>query len=67
MVSKSAKLLSEGHHELWVAVDLVNQLSQHGDEFLNAALRAKQVGDLTESLDRVHLGVWVLAAKVVDQ
>lgn len=60
VLCEASKLFSESHHELWVAVNLINQLREHWNELFDAAFGAKQVGNLTQPLDRVHLGVRVL-------
>ena len=67
MIRELAKLLSKRHHELWIAVNLIDQLSQHRNQLFNAAFRSKQVRNLIKSLNRVHLRIGVLTAQIVDQ
>ena len=67
MLDKVAELLSKIHHKFGVAVDFIDELRKHGNQLLDAPLRAQQLGNLAEPLDRVHLRVGVFAAEVVDQ
>ena len=67
MISQTSKLLSKGHHKLRIAVNLIDQLCEHGDQLFDAALRPKQICNLAQPLYGVHLCIWILTRQVIDK
>ena len=67
VISECAQLLSQGHHELWVTVDFIDQLGEHGDQFFDTSFGAEKVSNLIEPLDTMHFSVWILTREVINK
>jgi hypothetical protein len=67
VLDKVAELLSKIHHKFGVAVDFIDELSEHWNQLFHTSLRSEQLSDLAQPLNGVHLRIRVLAAEVIDE
>ena len=67
LIRQCTQLLGERHHQLWVAINLVDKFREHGNELFDTPFRSKQACNLAKPLNRVHLGVWILTTKIIDE